>query len=216
MSGEVVFLLKMSVIECREIPLAMCGVGGTNGRSFRLKMSNNDRPIIALLYRLWNFPSLDKEGWRVAPGWFESGDSTNQIGALYGVMNLDNQEFFLTPYKRGNSDNMVSFMKYLQALQPDKKIIILWNKASDHGGQKIQTYLNQVNLGLEEKDWKVTCLLFASNAPGQNPIEDVGLQGKIFCEGIFMKMKLFTRLNGAFLIFSINKVFKFAKCGCYL
>jgi hypothetical protein len=30
---------------------------------------------IALPYRLRNFPSLDKEGWRVAPGWFESGDS---------------------------------------------------------------------------------------------------------------------------------------------
>ena len=26
---------------------------------------------ITLLYRLWNFPSLDKEGWCVAPGWFE-------------------------------------------------------------------------------------------------------------------------------------------------
>ena len=40
----------------------------------------NRAEAIALL---WNFPSLDKEGWRVAPGWFESGDSTNQIGALY-------------------------------------------------------------------------------------------------------------------------------------
>jgi hypothetical protein len=29
-------------------------------------------PYIALLYRLWNFPSLDKEGWRGAPGWFET------------------------------------------------------------------------------------------------------------------------------------------------
>ena len=26
---------------------------------------------IALLFQLWNFPSLDKEGWRAAPGWFE-------------------------------------------------------------------------------------------------------------------------------------------------
>jgi hypothetical protein len=33
--------------------------------------SNSD---IAFLYRyrLWNFPSLDKEGWRAAPGWFET------------------------------------------------------------------------------------------------------------------------------------------------
>jgi len=26
---------------------------------------------------------LDKEGWRVAPGWFENSASTSQIGAIY-------------------------------------------------------------------------------------------------------------------------------------
>ena len=26
---------------------------------------------------------MDKEGWRVAPGWFDRGDSTTPIGALY-------------------------------------------------------------------------------------------------------------------------------------
>ena len=31
------------------------------------------------------FPSLDKEGWRAAPGWFDRGDSTTQIGALYKI-----------------------------------------------------------------------------------------------------------------------------------
>ena len=34
-------------------------------------------------YRLWKFPSLAKEGWRAAPGWFDRGDSTTPIGALY-------------------------------------------------------------------------------------------------------------------------------------
>jgi hypothetical protein len=27
---------------------------------------------MAIPCRLWNFPSLDKEGWRGAPGWFET------------------------------------------------------------------------------------------------------------------------------------------------
>jgi hypothetical protein len=35
-----------------------------------------------------------------------------------------------------------------------------------------------VNQGLEEKDWKVTCLLLAPNAPEQNPVEDVAHIGK--------------------------------------
>ena len=41
------------------------------------------RRTIALLCRLWKFPSLAKEGWRAAPGWFDRGDSTTQIGSLY-------------------------------------------------------------------------------------------------------------------------------------
>jgi len=67
--------------------------------------------------------------------------------------------------------------------------------ASYHDGHEVQAYLSQVNQGLEEKDWKVTCLLFAPHAPDQNPVEDVWLQGKIFCEGIFMKIRLLIRLN---------------------
>ncbi len=41
---------------------------------------------IALLYRLWKFPSLAREGWRAAPGWFDRGDSTTQIGSLYSYL----------------------------------------------------------------------------------------------------------------------------------
>ena len=36
-------------------------------------------------YRLWKFPSLAKEGWRAAPRWFDRGDFTTPIGALYIV-----------------------------------------------------------------------------------------------------------------------------------
>jgi hypothetical protein len=46
-------------------------------------------------------------------------------------------------------------------LHPDKKFIFLWDGASYHGSEEVQTYLNQVNQGLDEKDWKVTCGLFA-------------------------------------------------------
>ena len=63
-------------------------------------------------------------------------ENVKQRQTYYGVMNLDNQEFFLTPYERGNSENTVCFMKDLQTLHPDKKIIILWDKASYHGGQE--------------------------------------------------------------------------------
>jgi len=143
-------------------------------------------------------------------------ENVKQRQTYYGVMNLYNQAFFLTPHARGNGENTVSFMKYLPALQPDKKIIVLWDKASDHGGKKVQAYLNQVNQGLEEKDWKVTCLLFAPNAPDQNPVEDVWLQGKNFLRRHFYENKTFNQVKWSFLNFLNKKVFNFGKCGWYL
>jgi len=143
-------------------------------------------------------------------------ENAKQRQTYYGVMNLDNQEFFLTPCERGNGENTVSFMKCLPALQPDKKIIILWDKASDHGGKEVRAYLNQVNQGLAEKDWKVTCLLFAPNAPDQNPVEDVWLQGKNFLRRHFYENKTFNQVKWSFLNFLNRKVFNFGKCGWYL
>jgi transposase len=143
-------------------------------------------------------------------------ENARQRQTYYGVMNLYNQEFFLTPHERGNGENTVSFMKYLQALQPDKKMVILWDKASYHGGKKVRAYLNQVNQGLEEKDWKVTCLLFAPNAPDQNPVEDVWLQGKNFLRRHFYENKTFNQVKWSFLNFLNKKVFNFGKCSWYL
>jgi transposase len=107
-------------------------------------------------------------------------------------------------------------MKYLQALQPNKKMIILWDKASYHGGKKVQAYLNKLNQGLEKKDWKVTCLLFAPNAPDQNPVEDVWLQGKNFLRRHFYENKTFNQVKWSFLNFLNRKVFNFGKGGWYL
>jgi transposase len=143
-------------------------------------------------------------------------ENARQRQTYYGVMNLYNQEFFLTPHERGNGENTVSFMKYLQALQPDKKMVILWDKASYHGGKKVRAYLNQVNQGLEEKDRKVTCLLFAPNAPDQNPVEDVWLQGKNFLRRHFYENKTFNQVKRSFLNFLNEKVFNFGKCSWYL
>jgi hypothetical protein len=52
------------------------------------------KAYIALLCRLWKFPSLAKERWRAAPGWFDRGDSTTQIGVLYYTA-ISNSYFFV-------------------------------------------------------------------------------------------------------------------------
>ena len=42
----------------------------------------------------------------------------------------------------------------------------------------MKTYLHEINPGLEEPKWKVTCMWFAPQAPEQNPVEDLWLKGK--------------------------------------
>ena len=52
-------------------------------------------------------------------------------------------------------------------------MLFIWEGASDHKCTKTQDYLNEINEGLEQEQWPVECLLFAPNAPDQNPVEDV-------------------------------------------
>ena len=131
-------------------------------------------------------------------------------------MNLYNQAFIVIPDERGNGESTVAFLKYLQTLHPDKKLILIWDRARYHCGREVQAYLNTVNHGLEEKDGKVTCLLFAPNAPDQNPVEDIWLQGKNFLRRHFYENKTFNQVKWSFLNFLNNKVFNFGKAGWYL
>ena len=145
------------------------------------------------------------------------GNSITGIGALYyGALNLYNQEFILTPYARGNGVSTVAFIEYLQALHPNKKVILIWDRASYHCSEAVQTYLTEVNQGLEEKDWKVTCLLFAPNAPDQNPVEDSWLQGKNFLRRHFYENKTFQQVKRSFLNFLNKKAFNLKKSKWYL
>lgn len=139
-----------------------------------------------------------------------------QRQTYYGVMNLYNQEFLITPYERGNGNNTVSFIKHLQALHPDKKLILLWDRARYHYGKEVQAYLSTLNHGLAEENWKVACLLFAPNAPDQNPVEDIWLQGKNFLRRHFYENKTFQQIKQSFLSFLNKKVFDFEKSKWYL
>lgn len=134
----------------------------------------------------------------------------------YGVMNLYNKEFKLSGYERGNGENTIDFLKYLQALNRGKRLIILWDNASYHRSQEVRDYLAQVNQGLPEKNWKLTCLPFAPYAPQQNPVEDIWLKGKNFLRRHFFENKTFMQLNSNFFKFLDKKTFSFKKPTWYL
>ncbi len=58
------------------------------------------------------------------------------------------------------------------------KLVIIWDGATYHYSQEFREYLKRVNQGKTEQEWIIKCIKLAPNAPEQNPIEDVWLQGK--------------------------------------
>ena len=52
--------------------------------------------------------------------------------------------------------------------------------ASYHKAEEMKELLAAINAGKDAMQWQVRCILFAPNAPEQNPVEDVWLQTKNF------------------------------------
>jgi transposase len=94
--------------------------------------------------------------------------------------------------------------------------MIIGDGASYHRCEEVHDYLNEVNQDLEEKNWKVTCLLFAPNAPDQNPVEDVWLRGKDFLRKHFYENKTFNQVKCRFFNFLNKKIFNLKKIEWYL
>ena len=121
-----------------------------------------------------------------------------QRQTYYGALNLLTQEFHLQERVAGNGKNTVAYIEWCQTLYPDKKLFFLWDGASYHRGADLQEFLARENAGLPEADWKVTCMLFAPNAPEQNPTEDVWLKGKQYLRKHFAVNKTFAQVKRCF------------------
>ncbi len=98
----------------------------------------------------------------------------------YGALNYQSQEFIAREYSAGNSENTVKFIQDLQNLHPERRIALIWDGAKYHKSDAIKEFLASVNQSHEPEQWHITCILFAPNAPEQNPVEDVWLQAKNF------------------------------------
>ena len=133
----------------------------------------------------------------------------------YGALNFNTNEFHVCPFKKGNSVYTVQFVTHLRTLYPDAKLLLIWDGASYHQYAEMQAYLQEVNHGLEKHEWLITCELFASNAPEQNPVEDIWLKGKNFLRKSFYKLKTFAQVKHAFLHFLQTTIFNFPKLELY-
>ncbi len=133
----------------------------------------------------------------------------------YGAINLATKDFHVCPFKQGNSLYTVKFVKHIQALYPRAKLLFIWDGAAYHQYAEMQAYLQEVNQGLDKHEWQVTCELFAPNAPEQNPVEDIWLQGKNFLRKYFYKFTTFAQIKKAFFQFLHTTRFHFPKLDLY-
>jgi transposase len=133
----------------------------------------------------------------------------------FGAVNVMSKVFHIEAYPTGNGINTVNFVKKLQTIYQDSKLLFIWDGASYHKYSEMRAYLGEINKGLEEKDWKVTCMLFAPNAPEQNPVEDIWLQGKNWIRKHFFENKTFVQVKQSFFNFLSNRVFDFQKFAWY-
>ena len=88
----------------------------------------------------------------------------------FGGLNYQTKEFIIREYSAGNAENTVAFIKDLQSQCPGQRIAVIWDGASDHKSDEMKAFLTSVNHGYESAQWQVTCILFAPNAPQQNPV----------------------------------------------
>jgi transposase len=118
-------------------------------------------------------------------GWGKSSErlvvqvtNAKQRQTYFGALNPKSGELLIKEAAYANSETTVCFLEALREHYPGKQLWVIWDNASYHKSQKVQAYLEQINGQLPSKQWPLTLLNFAPNAPEQNPIEHVWLLGK--------------------------------------
>lgn len=135
---------------------------------------------------------------------------------FFGALDLYSQQFYLKEYPWANMESTVDFLKYLmEQFKQARQLILIWDGASFHKGALIQEFLLSVNQGLEMKDWKIHCLLFAPNAPEQNPVEDCWLKAKNYMRENIFKNLTFNDAIKSFKESFDNLTFDFGKLSWY-
>ncbi len=133
----------------------------------------------------------------------------------YGALNLLTHAVHLQASPAGDGENRVASIRWCQSLYPGKKLLFLWDGASYHRSAELQAFLARANAGLPEEPWRVTCVLFAPNAPEQNPAEDLWLKGKGHLRRNFATNKTFAHVKQCFSAFLRSLSFDSAKFSWY-
>ena len=129
----------------------------------------------------------------------------------YGALDYQTKEFIVCEYDQGNSENTIDFIKHLQSQRPGKRIALIWDGAKYHQSAEMKEFLSSVNDDKEPEKWLIHCILFAPNAPEQNPVEDVWLRAKNFLRKFWHLCKSFSIIKWLFKFFTNHQTFDFPK-----
>lgn len=133
----------------------------------------------------------------------------------YGALDAHSQEFIVQEYSAGNGQNTVAFIQHLQKQRPGRRLVLIWDGASYHKSKEMKAFLADVNAGQDAAQWQLRCILFAPNAPEQNPVEDVWLQTKNFIRKYWLLCKSFSAVKWLFKFFTNYQRFDFPKLEQY-
>jgi putative transposase len=98
----------------------------------------------------------------------------------FGTLNYQSLQFHVQSHLSGDRESTFKSIKYLQKKYKERKIILIWDGGSYHKYGEVRNFLSSVNRDKQPSDWSIICILFAPNAPQQNPVEDSWLQAKNF------------------------------------
>ena len=79
----------------------------------------------------------------------------------------------------------------------------------------MKEYLEEINAGLTQDKWQVTCVLFAPHAPEQNPVEDIWLVAKKAIRENYFLCESFKDVKKVFVEAIEGKTFDFPKVYLY-
>ena len=106
-------------------------------------------------------------------------------------------------------------LKYLIKQRQNSRLTIIWEGAIYHKSQELREYLELVNKGKSPEEWQINCILFAPNAPEQNPLEDIWLQGKNLLRKFAYRCIFFAIVKRLFMFFINRQIFGFPKLYMY-
>lgn len=138
-----------------------------------------------------------------------------QRQTYYGAIEQCQGDVTINPASSGNGAATVAFIEILRQRYQHKRLVIIWDGASYHKGAEMVEYLQKANNGLEPDQWPITCVLFAPNAPEQNPMEDIWLKGKQFVRKNWFICDTFRKVKELFVQRIQNAGFLFEKLFMY-